>query len=101
MTLDLGLSLPLAGLVALSGYLHPVTDSSRHALPPVLIVHGRQDQVVPVQAAHTARDQLTTLGATVQYQELDMGHEIKPGVLALIRSFVGTILESKPSDQIR
>jgi len=87
MTLDVGLSLPLAGLVALSGYLHPVSELEE-SIPPVLIVHGRQDSVVPVSAAQKARDSLVAMGIAVRYQEFNMGHEIRPEVLAVIRSFV-------------
>lgn len=100
MTLDVGLSLPVAGLVALSGYLHPQAASSAQSFPPVLIVHGRRDQVVPLSAAQEARDVLIAAGASVQYHELEMGHEIQPAALALIRDFVQSV--SIPSaDQIR
>lgn len=88
MTLDVGLSLPLAGLIGLSGYLHPISQPANGNSPPVLIVHGRQDSVVPLKAAQYARDNLTALGVSVQYQEFDMGHEIRPEVLPLIRNFV-------------
>lgn len=88
MTLDVGLSLPLAGLVALSGYLHPVSYPASSVFPPVLLVHGRQDNVVPLSAAQKARDTLLAMGVKLQYQEFDMAHEIRPEVLALIRNFV-------------
>ena len=88
MTLDVGLHLPLAGLVALSGYLHPVTEVVKSAIAPILLVHGRQDAVVPLSAAQKARDSLLAMGAKVQYQEFDMGHEIRPEVIALIRNFI-------------
>lgn len=88
MTLDVGLSLPLAGLVALSGYMHPVIYPANSMFPPVLLVHGRQDYVVPLSAAQKARDTLLAMGVKVQYQEFDMGHEIRPEVLALIRNFI-------------
>lgn len=95
MTLDVGLSLPLAGLVALSGYLHPLTNSLKNHAPPVLIIHGRQDQVVPLWAAQSARNALVAAGATVHYQEFDLGHEIKPIVLTLVRSFVRTAVNKR------
>ncbi len=89
MTLDVGLTLPLGGLICLSGYLlysmSPVVGS---ALPPVLIVHGTQDRVVPVTAAIRARDRFTDWGASVRYHEFPMGHEIQPEVVDLMRSFV-------------
>lgn len=89
MTLDVGTTLPLAGLVSLSGYLHStpkVTEGK--AMPPVLMVHGRQDGIVPLSAAHQARDSFTALDVAVRYHEFDMGHEITPTVLELMRNFV-------------
>lgn len=88
MSLDVGLTLPLAGLVALSGYLHPIAETACGEFPPVLLIHGKQDSVVPLKAAHQALETLVGLGVAVQYQEFDMGHEIRPEVLAVIRNFV-------------
>lgn len=88
MTLDVGLTLPLAGLICLSGYLHSMSPVAGSVLPPVLIVHGTQDSVVPVSAAIRARDSFTAWGALVQYHEFPMGHEIQPEVVDLMRSFV-------------
>ncbi|WAL58086.1 alpha/beta hydrolase [Thermocoleostomius sinensis] len=92
MTLDVGLKLPLAALMVLSGYIHAparlAIGEGSASVPPVLMVHGRQDQVVPLAAAHQARDQLLALGVAVQYRELDMGHEIQPHVLRLMQSFI-------------
>lgn len=88
MTLDVGLGTPLAGLVALSGYLHPISEPVNLAtVPPVIIMHGRQDSIVPLAAAQNARDNLVALGVSVQYHEFDMGHEIRPEVLPVIRKF--------------
>lgn len=90
MALDVGLTLPLAGLIALSGYLHPLEAGPLQQTPPILIVHGRQDTVVPLRAALTARDTLTAAGAAVEYHEFEMGHEIRPEVLPLLNQFVQT-----------
>lgn len=87
MTLDVGTRLPVGALVVLSGYLHaPLPAVS--SLPPVLMVHGRYDSVVPLQAAQQARDSLVALGATVEYHELAMGHEILPEILEIMQSFL-------------
>lgn len=92
MALDVGLQLPVAGLISLSGYLHPLADATPNpALPPILIIHGRQDPVVPLQAAQIARETLTQAGAKVQYQEFDMGHEIRPEVLTTVQTFVESL----------
>ncbi|HBL13453.1 MAG TPA: serine esterase [Cyanobacteria bacterium UBA11162] len=94
MTLDVGLTLPLAALVSLSGYLHSKPEPLiGQSLPPVLIVHGKHDPVVPLAAAQNARDTLTALGANIKYQEFNMGHEILPDVLTLIRSFILDVVE--------
>jgi len=95
MTLDVGLHLPLAGLMVMSGYLHaPLTAAPAPELP-VLLVHGRQDMVVPVQAARQAKTQLQSLKVKLEYQEYDMGHEIQPMVLNQMRGFVGTLFANR------
>jgi phospholipase/carboxylesterase len=101
MTLDVGLGLPLAGLVSLSGYLHPISESGiKGSFSPVLIVHGRQDTVVPLSSALKARDTLSSLGVEVQYQEFDMGHEVQPVVLNLMRSFIVNVIPSVSSQPL-
>lgn len=88
MALDLGLTLPVAGIIAMSGYLHPVTQPPSPPLPPVLILHGSQDLVVPIAMAEQGREQLLAFGATVDYHSFNMGHEIRPEVLPFIQAFV-------------
>lgn len=93
MTLDVGLNLPLAGLMVLSGYLHGAV-LPQESYPPILMVHGRQDMVVPVSAAQDARDRLSALNATITYEEFDMGHEIPPIVLSQMQTFIQALLKS-------
>ncbi|HEY9629994.1 MAG TPA: alpha/beta hydrolase [Coleofasciculaceae cyanobacterium] len=89
MTLDIGLQMPVAALLVLSGYLHaPLEVNSAAPIPPVLIVHGRQDAVVPLRAAQQVRESLTQVGAFVEYYEQEMGHEIQPIVLSRMQSFM-------------
>jgi phospholipase/carboxylesterase len=93
MTLDVGLSLPLAGLMVLSGYLHAPPRLQEAPSPPVFMVHGQQDMVVPVMSAHQSRDSLLALGVSVKYQEFPtMGHEIQLVVLEQLQTFVKEIL---------
>ncbi|WP_231866980.1 MULTISPECIES: alpha/beta hydrolase [unclassified Anabaena] len=89
MTLDVGSKLPLAGLVVMSGYLHPdaIATNNNH-VPPTLIMHGTLDQVVPLQAAIKARETLASLGVDVQYHEFDTGHEINLQMLEVARKFI-------------
>jgi phospholipase/carboxylesterase len=92
MTLDIGLGFPLAGLIALSGYVHPLQSPLTNPPPPILMVHGRQDNVVPLTAAQVAQVELARVGAIIQYHEFDMGHEIIPEVVQLIEHFVLKLL---------
>lgn len=92
MTLDVGVTLPLGGLICLSGYLHAEPQATAKPLAPTLIIHGRQDMVVPVRAAHQARNILSVLGVKVEYEEFDMGHEIPMPVLPVIRNFVMQVM---------
>lgn len=88
MTLDVGPRLPLAGLMVLSGYLHAPITAQAGELPPALVIHGRQDTVVPLKSAHQVRDRLQELKTSVQYEEFNMGHEIQPVVLGRIQTFI-------------
>jgi len=86
MTLDVGLTLPLAGLIVLSGYLHSPIQPLQNP-PPVFMVHGRQDLVVPLHAAQDSRDRLQVSGVLLTYQEVEGGHEISLHVMKLMQNF--------------
>lgn len=88
MTLDVGMRLPLAALMVLSGYLHAPLEQVSSEMPPIFIVHGTYDPVVPLEAAQATRDSLLQVGATVDYHEYAMGHEIQPQVLKVMQSFL-------------
>ncbi len=89
MTLDIGLTLPFAAICSFSGYLHYHPQPQAKAkFPPTLIVHGKQDLVVPVQAAQQARDELQAIGVLIQYQEFDMGHEVPTPAMNLMEQFI-------------
>ncbi|MEB3338298.1 MAG: hypothetical protein VKJ46_12605, partial [Leptolyngbyaceae bacterium] len=91
MTLDVGHNLPVAGLMVLSGYLHAAISPEPGSSPPVLMVHGRQDSVVPLGAAQQARDSLIAAGMNVNYHELNMDHEIRLEVLDRMGEFIATV----------
>ncbi len=88
MALDVGFRLPLAGLVCLSGYWHSLAKlAASKTFPPVLLLHGFRDNVVPVSAAHQARDSLMALGVPVKYLEFDIEDEIAERGFASNASF--------------
>jgi phospholipase/carboxylesterase len=81
-----GPGLPLAGLVACSGYPHP--DWRPISSPPVLITHGETDPVVPYAASTSLAEALRRAGATVRRVSFPGGHGIDPSLFAEIRDFL-------------
>ena len=92
MTLDVGLKLPLAGLISMSGYLHSdiqnIETPATNSLPPVLIMHGKQDEVVPLQAAQKTRDVLESQRILLEYCEFEGGHQVSSQMLDVARTFI-------------
>ena len=89
MTLDVGLTLPLAAVCSFSGYLHyqPQGESDK-TYPPTMIIHGKQDPVVPLEAARKAKEELSKIGVSVQYWEFDMAHEVQNRAIATFKQFI-------------
>lgn len=74
-----------AGLMAFSGFV-PTVEGWQPALGsrtqmPVLIAHGRQDQVIDVDFARRAHSLLEKAGLPVTYLESDAAHHIVPSHL--------------------
>jgi len=87
MAIDVGTTLPLAGIVACSGYPHE--DWQPQApLPPVLLSHGRQDPVVPYAASEALQRGLSQAGAQVDLLGFNGGHGIDPELLPALGAFV-------------
>jgi len=95
MSLDVGLQLPVAGVVSMSGYLHFEPTPERNPFPPTLICHGKLDPVVPIHTAQEAKRKLEAVGVRVEYQEYEIAHEIILAEVHLVRDFVVKIVESE------
>lgn len=103
MSLDVGVRYPrrIAGIVAMSGYLaYPETlaaeKSPASAGLPVLLTHGKNDEVLPVEWAREAQAVLRGEGFSVRLHEYLMGHEVVPEALAEVRTFLNQIFEAEP-----
>ena len=74
-----------AGILAFSGFV-PVVDgwepdlAGRQGLP-VFISHGRNDPIMDVSFARTARERLESGGLAVSYHESDVAHQIDSAYL--------------------
>lgn len=99
IALQLGLRLDkrIAGIVALSTYLHDAikTEEQRHdanlALP-ILMVHGTMDPMIPIMRAATSRENLIRLGYDVQWKDYPMGHQVCLEELGDISAFLRSCL---------
>lgn len=83
---------PLASVVCLSGYL-PELDGlpvhwDRLAGVPVLVQHGRHDDVVPADFGADTAATLAHHGALVTWQEHDGGHHPSKRSLARVRHWL-------------
>jgi phospholipase/carboxylesterase len=83
IALQLGLRYnePLAGIMALSTYLHDperLVDqiSLDNAGIPIFMAHGLMDPMIPITRAVTSRETLLGLNYPVEWHEYAMGHSV-------------------------
>ena len=88
----------LAGIVGFSGrLLEPENIGDVITKPPVLLVHGDMDDVVPPSSMPEAADALTGAGFEVfTHVSKGMGHGIGPDGLSLALSFMAQKLGIAP-----
>jgi phospholipase/carboxylesterase len=80
-----------AAMLALSGFIPTVEGwepDLEPPFPPIAIVHGEYDPVIPVEFARSARALLEEAGAPVLYREVPVDHTIDPSVLPELRQLV-------------
>lgn len=93
MSLHVGLrrAEQLAGIVGFSGALAGPEHlaSEIKSKPPVLLVHGEADEMIPVQAIHLASQALGSVGVSVQWHvSPGIGHGIDGEGLMLAAKFL-------------
>ena len=93
-----GRSAPLAGIVGFSGrVVDPAALESARAKPPVLLVHGDMDDVVPVAALSEAETALRAAGFDVaSHISRGVAHGIAPDGLGLALRFLHERLAPGP-----
>ena len=97
MALHVGLrrSRAVAAVVGYSGMLTSTAELAHKDFPkpPVLLVHGSADPVVPVAALHLAESELRRLGVPVTtHVSFGVAHSVDPVGLRLGRDFVAKAL---------
>jgi phospholipase/carboxylesterase len=88
----LGAEEPFGAVVVMSGHL-PAAEALTPILPRrrdrhVLVVHGTEDQVLPIDRGRRVRAILEEAGLKPEYHEFPMAHQITPESLAVVRDFV-------------
>jgi phospholipase/carboxylesterase len=79
--------LPLAALIACSGYPHPDWHPGRSATR-ILLTHGDQDPMVAPGASAEVERALKAAGGSVQRLTFPGGHGIDPTLLPTLRAFL-------------
>lgn len=97
MALHVGLRRPeaVAGIVGISGML--VAPKSLKAdirsRPPVLLIHGTQDDVVPFRSIELTSSALATVGVPVEtHASAGLGHSVGPDGLSAATQFARRVL---------
>ena len=84
MALDVGLRLDLGLVISCSGYSHPKWKPIKNN--PVLLSHGLQDEVVPINASREIRKRLENAEiADHELYEYDCSHTIHPDFIEVVR----------------
>jgi phospholipase/carboxylesterase len=88
-----------AGIVAYSGLLAgPDHLAETKARPPVLLVHGEADDLIPVEALHLAREALAAAGIPLEWHvRPGLGHGIDPEAQWMAGHFIAQTLRGSRS----
>lgn len=87
----------VAGILGYSGMLAGGAELAHQVVtkPPVLLIHGSADPIIPVAALHAAKHQLEHLGMRVTtHVSQGLGHSVDPVGLRLGEDFVVGVLGS-------
>jgi phospholipase/carboxylesterase len=87
-----------AAIVGYSGLLAgPEHLGEIRVRPPVLLIHGAEDGLIPVDALHIAREQLAQAGVGVEWHVREgLGHGIDPVGQHLAGDFMARALQTPP-----
>ena len=99
IVLRLGLRLPyrIAGIVALSTYVHDHERLDQHTSLesrdiPVFMAHGLVDPMIPISHAVVSRDKLIQLNYQIEWHQYGIGHGVSPPEVVDIGQFLSKVL---------
>ena len=97
MTFEVGnqLSEKIGGLIILSGRIMkegPIKNSILKKTP-IFILHGEQDEVIPIQSYYESIEYLKTNKCNFESHAISSdGHNISPEAITLLQNFIKKIL---------
>ena len=84
MAIDAGSKLDLGLLILCSGYPHPNWQPS-NIIPPIIISHGKMDQVVPIYASRKIYEKVKYISSnSCIFTEFDGSHQIDSNLINVI-----------------
>jgi phospholipase/carboxylesterase len=89
LALDVGFrtAQKIAGIVVMSGAIFEGDPPPLRTLP-VLLVHGTEDDMIPLFSAQRTRFVLEENGLRPEYHEFPMGHNVTPESVEVVAAFV-------------
>ncbi|HXH38982.1 MAG TPA: dienelactone hydrolase family protein [Thermoanaerobaculia bacterium] len=101
MAIDVGFrtAQKVAGIVVMSGAIHEadMPDLRARRELPVLLIHGTQDDKVPVLSARRTRHVLEEHGLKPEYHEFPMAHQVTAESMEVVRAFLRRVLSTRVS----
>ncbi len=75
---------PLAGIMALSTYCPTGESFQERSEMPILMMHGQQDSVIPIEVAEWSKQMLLQNGYSVEWHTYSMQHQVIPSQIQRI-----------------
>jgi phospholipase/carboxylesterase len=86
----------VAGIVAQSGYIPHESglqiDEAGIKGKPIILTHGIQDSMLPIDWARRSRDTLQKLETNLEYHEFNMGHNVTAESIAVINAWLSKVV---------
>ena len=69
-------------------FIDPTNKPSQANSPKITLMHGDNDEVIPVEYAKLSQKALQTLGYEVNFNSYNMGHEVSPEQIHAITNWL-------------
>ena len=91
MAVSAGCDMPLRGIISCSGYMHPGWVAPKRR-PPILLIHGNEDEIVPISAARQLLNNLDEDKGYLDSYFFKGGHQIPLDAIKKISNILSSWL---------